>query len=393
MTLSPTEILDALTKLDSPRKLQAAKWASETLPEAAEKPFDRNIWSSAAEFGLQGTMMPEEYGGNGCSAVEAMLTFEGLGLGSPDNGTIFAIAGQTLAMQRCLAANASPDQAERWLRPLIAGTAIGSFAMSEPNAGSDTGAISSTADLQPDGSYILNGDKAWVTLGPECDVVIVFATTDSSKGHWGITGFLVDVNTPGVQRGPAIAKMGLTNSPFGSITFTDCHLSADDVLGSPGSGGAIFANTVEGERAFLYASLLGAMERTLNNSVERARARQQYGKTIGSFQAISHRIADMKVRHEASRLLLYKAAVLYDQGGPMTMAAALAKLQVSESAVTSAVDAIRIHGAEGYTQSAGIEGELRDAIGGLSFSGTSEMQRNLIARLLRLDRPLRRNDG
>lgn len=388
MTLTPTEIIAAMTTLDSPRKMDAAEWAAETLPDSNHRPFDRSVWKKAAEFGIQATMMPKLYGGDGSSAVEAMLVFEGLGLGSPDNGTTFALASQTLAMQRGLAASASPAQAEKWLLPLISGEAIGSFAMTEPDAGSDTGAITTIATEQPDGSYVLNGEKSWVTLGPECDVVIVFATTDPAKKHWGITAFLIDANTPGVDRSQAITKMGLSNSPFGSMSFTDCHVTADDVLGKPGAGGAIFTNAVEGERAFLYAAQLGAMERLLNSSINRARSRQAYGKPIGSFQAISHRIADMKLRHETSRLLLYKAAILYDQGGPLTMAAALAKLQTSESAVTSSVDAIRIHGAEGYTEDAGIEVELRDAIGGLSFSGTSEMQKNLIARLLRLERPI-----
>lgn len=388
MTLTASEIITAMTTLDPPRKLQAASWASENLPLAVGMPFNRKLWKTAAEFGIQATMMPGEYGGDGSSAVEAMLTFEGLGLGSPDNGTTFALASQTLAMQRGLAAAATPAQADRWLRPLISGDAVGSFAMTEPQAGSDTGAIATTAAVQADGSYVLNGEKTWVTLGPECDVVIVFATTDPKKGHWAITAFLVDVTKPGVEQGQTISKMGLANSPFGTMSFTDCHVSADDVLGTPGSGGAIFTNAVEGERAFLYATQLGAMERVLNATIERARTRQAYGKPIGSFQAISHRIADMKVRHEASRLLLYKAAVLYDQGGPLTMAAALAKLQTSESAVTSSLDAIRIYGAEGYTEAAGIEVELRDSLGGLSYSGTSEMQKNLIARLLRLERPI-----
>ena len=324
MALSDSEILAAITSLDSPRKVSAAEWASRTLPrQSAESGFDRQLWKAAAAFGVQGVMMPAAMGGDGASAVEAMLTFEGLGLGSPDNGTVFALASQTLAMQRALLSAASPEQLERWLPPLIAGDAIGSFAMSEPNAGSDTGAITTTATLQRDGAYVLNGNKSWVTLGPECDVLIAFATTDPSLGHWGITAFVVDAALPGVAKGSAISKMGLHSSPFGTVTFEDCRLSASDVLGTPGAGGAIFTQAVEGERAFLFAAPLGAMERTLRATVDRARSRQQYGKPIGSFQAVSHRIADMKLRHETSRLLLYKAAVLYDQGEPMTMATAV----------------------------------------------------------------------
>jgi alkylation response protein AidB-like acyl-CoA dehydrogenase len=235
--------------------------------------------------------------------------------------------------------------------------------------------------------------KSWVTLGPVCDVVIVFATTDPAKGRWGITAFLVEANSPGLCRGPAQAKMGLRSCPFGSLELDGCVVGDDAVLGSPGAGASVFADAVESERAYLYAAQLGAMERVLDSSIERARQRQQFGAPIGTFQAVAHRIAEMKLRHEAARLLVFKAAALADRGKPVALAAALAKLQTSEMAVLSALDAIRIHGAEGYTEAGGIEFELRDAVGGLAYSGTTDIQRNIVARLLGVDRPVRPRAG
>ncbi len=380
--------IDALLSLDHPRKTAAAAWATEVLgtPSVA---FDRGRWEAAAAFGVQALTAPVELGGAGHSTVDALLTFEGLGYGARDHGTVFALSAQVFAMQSALLSAGSAAQLTRWIPAMCQGTAIGAFAMSEPEAGSDTAAIACTA-TPVDGGYLLNGTKAWVTLGPECDVVIVFATTDRSLGRWGLTAFLVDADRPGIRRGHPIPKMGLESCPFGTLTFEDCFVGADAVLGQPGSGGAIFGGAVSAERAFLYAAQLGATERTIERSVERARTRVQFGKPIGAFQAVSHRIAEMKVRHEAARLLVYKAAILADLGRDVTLAASLAKLQTSETAVHTAIDAMQVFGAEGYTVAAGAEADLRHAVGGLSYSGTSDIQRNIVASLLGVDRPPRR---
>ncbi len=380
---------DALLLLDHPRKAAAAEWASVHLGEHTDE-FDAHRWQAAAEFGVQGLTMPPELGGAGATIVEALLTFEGLGLGARDNGMVFALSAQVFSMQSALLAAGSATQHERWIPRLCSGDAIGAFAMSEPDAGSDTASISTLAEPLATGGYRLNGTKTWVTLGSLCDVVIVFATTDPSLGRWGLTAFVLDAHRPEISFGEPIEKLGLESCPFTTMTLTDCVVTDDDVLGNPGAGSSIFADAVNAERAFLYAAQLGATERTINACVERAQTREQFGKRIGQFQAISHTIADMKVNHEAARLLVFKAGLLRDAGADVTMAAALAKLQTSETAVQSALDAVKIFGAEGYTTAAGIEHELRDAIGGLSYSGTSEIQRNIVAGLLRADRPARR---
>ncbi|NNE13069.1 MAG: acyl-CoA dehydrogenase [Ilumatobacter sp.] len=380
--------LEALLTTDHPRKLAAAQWAREHLP--VTDAFDPKRWAAAAEFGVQGMLVPAALGGSGLSVVDALLTFEGLGLGTDDQGTVFALSAQVFAMQSALLMAGSPDQLARWVPDLCSGAAIGSFAMSEPDAGSDTAAITTTATELDDGTFRIDGVKSWVTLGSVCDVMVVFAVTDPAAGRWGHTAFLVEMDRPGIDRGAPIAKMGLGSCPFTTVTFDDCRVGPDAVLGSVGAGGAIFADAVNAERAFLYAAQLGASERAMEVSIERARTRTQFGRPIGSFQAVSHRIADMKLHHEASRLLIYKAGALRDRGGDVTMAAALAKLQTSESGVSTALDAIQILGAEGYTTDAQVERFLRDAVGGLSYSGTSDIQRNIVASLLRTDRPRRR---
>ncbi len=380
-------LLGAMLDLDHPIKSEAAAWASTTLGGRSDA-FDRARWQLAADRGLLGLRVPEALGGTGASTIEALLTFEGLGLGSEDNGLIFALASQVFAMQTALLEAASKEQKARWLPKLCDGSAIGCFAMTEPEAGSDAGSITTTATVVDDG-FVLDGEKCWVTLGPVADVAVVFASTDPERGTWGISAFLVPLDRPGITVGAEIPKGGLQACPFSTLRFDGCQVPADALLGGLGAGMAIFTSAVEAERAFLYASELGSMERIIDRSVDRARRRRQSGKAIGEFQAVSHRIAEMKLRHEAARLLVYKAAALHQQGRPVTMAAALAKLQTSEAAVSSALDAIRIHGAEGYTDALGLNAELGDTVGGLAYSGTSDIQRNIVARLLRADRPIR----
>lgn len=385
--------LAAMLEIDHPRKMAAATWAARELAPLGPG-LDRDRWRRCAEFGIQRLSVPAEDGGSGSSMVESLLTFEGLGLGCGDNGFVFALSSQVFAMQSALRSAATPAQLERWLPPLLAGDAFGAFAMSEIDAGSDSSAIATTAVRRgevddPEARYVLNGTKSWITLGPVADTAVVFATTDPAKGRWGITAFVVDTAASGITTSPAIEKMGLESSPLGSISFDDCELSAKQRLGPEGAGAGVFTKAVEGERAFLFAAQLGASERVLNRSIERARTRKQFGSIIGSNQAVSHRIADMKLAHEMARLLVYKTAALHDLGRSVSMASALAKLQTSEMAVSTALDAVVLHGAEGYTTELGVERELRDAIGGLAYSGTSDIQRMVIARLLRVDAPIR----
>ncbi len=211
---------------------------------------------------------------------------------------------------------------------------------------------------------------------------LVFATSDPKLGQWGVTAFVVDARLNGVSVGPNRPKMGLRTTPFADVTFDNVELGADSVLGSVGSGAAVFSTAMEAERAFVLAAQIGAMERQLDEAVAFTRTRRQFSQPIGDFQAVSHRLADMKLRHDNSRLQLYRSAALFVLGQPSMEAAALAKIQASEASVASSVDAILTYGARGYVTEFGVEQDLRNVAGGLVYGGTSDVQRNIVARML-----------
>lgn len=384
--------VDALTAMlmpAHPRKVAVSRWALETLsPVTGARRFDRARWEAAAKFGVQGSCTPVAAGGTGATAVELMLLFEGLGHAGVDTGLAFALASHTVTVERSLAEFGTAEQAKRWLPGIIAGEVIGAFAMTEPDSGSDPWSMATTA-LEVDGNYLLNGSKTWITLAPVADFAIVFARTDPDAGHWGVSAFLVDLSVDGVVASDPLPKMGLDSSPWGRLDFNNVRLGPDALLGKVGSGAAIFTHIVEAERAFLYAPLVGAAERVIERCVERARTRHQGGRPIGSHQAVAHRIVTMKQRHEAARLLLYKAAAVADIGGSLSTPACFAKLEATELGPKIAIDAIHIFGASGYSSEAEFDIALCDALGGLSFSATADIARNIVASELRLERPLR----
>jgi len=382
---------DAMMDSEHPTKIVARDWADEHLPSATDmrdQVVDRHTWRAAGDFGVLGFQIPASHGGSDATAANIALAFEGMGASGADNGVVFALASQSVTANRALAVSGSGEQLDRWAQPLASGELFASFAMSEVGAGSNPWEISTTADLQTDGSFILNGTKSWVTLGPVCDVAVVFATTDPSRGSWGISAFIIDASTPGFERGPAIEKMGLNGCPFGELHFTDCHVGPDALLGKIGSGASIFSRTVEAERAFLYASMIGSVERSIAASIDHARRRHQGDVHIGSHQAVAHRIVDMKLHHEAARLLLYKTTARYDRNESIALEAALTKLMASEHGVQSSIDAMRTFGASGYTTALGLEADVRDALGGLAYSGTPDVTRTIVASQLGLARPL-----
>lgn len=383
------DALEAMMNPNHPRKLRATAWADENLPSSADmqgRYVDREIWATAGRGGLLGIHVPAEHGGQPMDHVEAALVYEGLGASIADNGVVFAVASQAFAANKAVALAADPAQAARWLPGMASGELISSFAMSEPDAGSDPASIATTA-IREGETWVLSGQKTWATLAPIADIGVVFASTDPTRGQWGISAFVVDLDTAGVTRSEPIQKLGLRSSPFGRITFDDCRVAAGALLGRVGSGAAIFRRVVEAERAFLYAAQIGAMGRVIDRCVDHARNRVQNGVHIGTHQAVSHRIVDMKLRHEVARLLLYRAAAAADRGASLTMPAALAKMWTADAAVTSMVDGMRTFGAAGYTEELELETEVRDALAGLSYSGTTDIARNVAAALLGLGRP------
>ncbi|MEM7331066.1 MAG: acyl-CoA dehydrogenase family protein [Chloroflexota bacterium] len=345
--------------------------------------FSREIWKKCANFGILGLSFPEEYGGSGDDIMTTMLTMEGLGLGTKDNGLIFALNAQMWAVQHPILAFGTDEQKQKYLPALICGEMVGAHGMTEPDSGSDAYSLRSRA-VKTDGGYILNGSKMFVTSSPVCDMAVVFASTAPEKGVGGITGFIIDKGTPGFSLSPAIHKMGLRTSPWGELIMEDVFVPDENRLGSEGAGMSIFNSSMEWERSCILAGNIGAMERQLKSSVKYARQRKQFGKPIGKFQSVSNRLADMKVRLETARLLLYKVAWLKSQRKPAVMEAAMAKLYLSECFVENSMSAVRTLGGYGYTTEYEVERDLRDSVGGVLYSGTSDIQRQIIARLMGL---------
>ncbi|MDQ4077721.1 MAG: acyl-CoA dehydrogenase family protein [Chloroflexota bacterium] len=347
--------------------------------------FPRESWKKCADFGIQGLGIPTRYGGQGeVDFLTAMLMMEGLGYGCQDNGLTFALNAQMWTVQRPILQFGTEQQKQRLLPALCRGEWIGAHAISEPEAGSDVFSMTTRAEKQDNGDYVLNGVKKFVSLGPIADTVLTFATVDPGLDKWGITAFVVERGIPGFRAGPVRDKMGLRTVPMGDLIFENCRLPAQSRLGPEGAGVSISTNSLEWERCSILASHLGAMERQLETSVRYAQARQQFGQPIGRFQSVSNRLADMKLRLETARLLLYKVAWMKSKGQQAMMEAALLKLHLSESFVQSSLDSVRIHGGNGYLTEYGIERDLRDAVGGILYAGTSDIQRNIIAQLLGL---------
>ena len=363
-------------------KFAANQLNSDLASRDEDQAFDPELWQRCADFGILGSYVPSEYGGRGRDTVTTVAVMEALGYGCSDNGLTLALNGQMWAVQEPIQQFGTEEQKSHYL-PLLTSGGFGAHAMSEAGSGSDTFALATTAKSTDEG-YLLNGTKSYIGLAPVCDVALVFASTDSSVGRWGISAFLVDSDTPGLTRGANQPKMGLRTGPLGELTFEDCFVPASARLGPEGAGASIFTNSMDWERSFIFASHVGSMARQLDESVGYARTRQQFGEQIGKFQSVSNRIADMRLRLETARLLLYKSAWLIDTAQPAQMASALANLHLAESFVASSTDAIRIHGAKGYLTEFGIERDLRDALGGVIYSGTSDIQRQVIARLLGL---------
>jgi alkylation response protein AidB-like acyl-CoA dehydrogenase len=345
--------------------------------------FSRAMWTKCADFGIQGLPFPEEYGGGGQDIMTTILTMEALGHGCRDNGLLFGLAAQMWSVQMPIHRFGTEEQKRRYLPRLCSGEWIGAHGMSEPDSGSDAFAMRTLAEPKGD-HYLLNGTKTFVSEGPVADMFVVFATVDRGKGFLGVTGFLVDRDAPGFRVGKPIHKMGLRTSPMSELIFEDCVVPKENRLGREGRGAQIFNDSMEWERGCILASCLGTMQRQLDDCVAHAKGRSQFGKPISHNQAVANKLVQMRLRNEAARLLLYRCAWLKQNSCPASAETAMAKLFLSEALVQSSLDAVQVLGGYGYTVEYEAERDLRDAVGSRLYSGTSEIQHNLIARSLGL---------
>jgi len=342
--------------------------------------FSWEHWKKCAQMGIQGLPVPQEYGGSGADTLTTVCALEALGYGCRDNGLLFSINAHMWTTEIPLMGFGTEEQKRRYLPKLISGEWIGLHAMTEPMSGSDAYSLRTRAERKGD-RYVLNGSKTFITNAQDAHLFVIFANLDPAKGANGVSAFLVERDTPGLLIGQKLHKMGLRTSPMAEVALVDCEIPVENLLGKEGGGQAIFTTSMEWERTCILASHLGMMQRLLERSVKYARERNQFGQPIGKFAAISNKIAEMEVRLETGRLVLYKAAWLKSQGKHPLREASIAKLYVSEAAVQSCLDAIQIFGGYGYITEFEIERELRDAVSSKIYSGTSEIQRVIIAGL------------
>jgi alkylation response protein AidB-like acyl-CoA dehydrogenase len=353
----------------------------EKLPPKQDRqtPFwTRDQWRFCGEAGLLGLSVPTRYGGKGFNALTTAHAVEAFGRGCADMGLVFSAAAHLFACTMPLAESGSEELKQTYLPALCSGKAIGANAITEKEAGSDIFAMRTTARRDGD-CYVLSGTKSYISNGPVADLFVVYAYTNRAHGYLGMTGFVVERDTPGLRLGAPFHKMGLTSTPACQMTLEDCRVPVANRIGKEGQGSAIFKKSMHWERSCLFASYLGQMDRQLEQVVAYARTRRQFGHSLGKKQAVAHRVADMKARLEAARLLLYRACWRFDQGKGTALDISLAKLAISEAAIQSSLDAIHLHGSAGIDSEQGIERMLRDAIPSALFSGTSEIQRDIIA--------------
>jgi alkylation response protein AidB-like acyl-CoA dehydrogenase len=347
--------------------------------ESGEFPY--KTIKKMGEMGLMGIEIPEEYGGAGMDTLSYVLALEEICKVDAAHGVIMSVNNSLYCFG--IYKFGSETQKEKFLKPVASGSSIGAYSLTEPMSGSDAGTIRSRAVLDGD-AYVLNGRKSWVTSGPVADYMVVFMMTDPEKKQKGITAFLVDAKKPGFIRGKKEPKLGIRASATSEIVFENYRCSVDDRLGQEGEGFKIAMTVLDAGRLGIATQALGIAEAAYSAAVGYANDREAFGQKIGEFQGISFKIADMKTRIEASRLLTYQAALAKEKskttGQRYSLEASMAKLFASETAMFVTHAAVQIHGGMGYSKELPVERYFRDAKITEIYEGTSEIQRLLIAR-------------
>jgi alkylation response protein AidB-like acyl-CoA dehydrogenase len=334
-------------------------------------------------MGFMGIEVPEEYGGAGMDTLAYVLAMEEIAKADVSHSTIMSVNNSLYC--HGLMKFGTEDQKQKYLVPIATGEKIGAYSLTEPMSGSDAGTMKSRAVLSNDGShYIINGTKSWVTSGPVADYIVLFTMTDPEKGHNGITAFMIDATRAGFIRGKKEPKLGIRASATSEIYFENYQAPIEDVLGEVGKGFKIAMTVLDAGRIGIASQALGVAEAAYEASVQYARERIAFGQPIGSFQMIQQKIADMKTRIEATRLLIWNAALAkmatHESGGRYSTEASMAKLFASETAMYVTHQAIQIHGGMGYSKEMPLERFFRDAKITEIYEGTSEIQRLVIAR-------------
>jgi butyryl-CoA dehydrogenase len=360
--------------------------AKEILPKAAkidqEHRFPREIIARMADLGLMGVAVPQEWGGAGMDTVSYALALEEISRACASTGVIMSVNNSLVCDP--LLRYGSEAQKKAWLMPLAAGKKLGCFALSEPEAGSDAASQKTTARRDGD-RWILNGTKNFITNGPVADLVVLFAMTDASKGHHGISAFLLPTDTPGLTLGRPDDKLGIRGAPSSQIFLTDCALPADALLAGVGEGFKVAMSTLDGGRIGIAAQAVGIARAAFEDATHYALQRKTFGQPIAGHQAIQFKLADMCTEIDAARLLVWRAASRKDAGARYTTESSMAKVFASEVANRAAKEAVQIFGGYGYLTDFPVERHFRDAKITEIYEGTSEIQRLVIASALLKD--------
>jgi len=341
--------------------------------------FSREHFDKMGELGLAGIPWPEEYGGGGCDYISYVIAVEEL-------SRVDASAGTTLSAHISLAGwplfkYGTEEQKKKYLEPMALGEKLGAYGLTEATAGTDAASMRTTA-VQDGDSYVLNGNKIFITNAGDAETYIVFAVTDKEKKAKGVSAFIVEKDAPGFSFGKKERKMGLRSSPTLELVFDNCRVPKENMLGKEGEGFKIAMSTLDGGRNGIAAQAVGIAQGAMEEAAEYAKSREQFGRPIADFQAISFMLADMSTKIEASRLLTYQAAYLENAGLPYGKASAMAKLFASETAMEVTTNAVQIFGGYGYTRDYPVERFMRDAKITQIYEGTSEVQRLVISRYL-----------
>jgi alkylation response protein AidB-like acyl-CoA dehydrogenase len=343
--------------------------------------FPEKTIRKMGEMGFMGIEVPEEYGGAGLDTLAYVLAMEEICRVDAAHGSIMSVNNSLFGY--ALLRFGTEAQKKKFLTPVASGKAIGAYSLTEPMSGSDAGTMRSRAVRQGD-VYILNGRKSWVTSAPVADTIILFTVTDPEKQHRGITAFLIETDKPGFSRGKKEPKLGIRASATSEILFEDYRCPAENRLGDEGEGFKIAMTVLDAGRIGIASQALGIAEASYEASLVYAREREAFGQKIGQFEGIGFKLADMKTRIEASRLLIYQAALAKQNAkgtsDRFTLEASMAKLFASETAMFCAHAAVQIHGGMGYSRELPIERYFRDAKITEIYEGTSEIQRLVIAR-------------
>lgn len=367
----------SITKEQGQLRDEIIRFSKENLNDEKDMySFSRKCWDKSAEFGMFGLSVPEEYGGLGESYLTSAIAIEALGYACNNNGFVFAVNNHIWVALNLILLYGTKEQKDRYIPAMVRGELIGAMAISEADSGSDANGMLTNAELDGD-SYVLNGTKMFVSNGSIANLFIVFAKC-KIKNKEKIAAFILEKDKGGISAGRDIEKMGLESCPMSELIIDGYRVSKDNVLASIDVGDSIMKSALEWERCYEFASHLGAMQRVMEQCLEYVEKRKQFGKTLSEFQAVTHKIADMRVRIELSKRLLYEIAWLKDNKKSAYLEASVFKLYTSEAYIQTCKDAMQIFGAYGYTKEYGIERELRDALASSIYSGTTEIQKNTI---------------